>query len=89
VLADHPHRLPKLSDTITPPPDPNSSVEPKGLQTLVSDEELETTIETLSLLAGYPNTIKSKACKELRVAVWEFRQACTTGVNSGCKFCHC
>jgi hypothetical protein len=89
ALADHPHKLPKLPETITPPPDPNPSVEPKSLQTLISDEELETTIDTLTLLADYPSIIKSKACKDLRVAVWEFRQACTTGVNSACKFLRC
>lgn len=86
ALAGHPRKLPKLSETITPSPDTKSSVEPKSLQTLVSDEELETTIEILSLLEGYPNIIKSKACKDLRVAVWGFRQACTTGVNSARKF---
>jgi hypothetical protein len=86
ALADHPRKLLKLSETITPPPDPKSPVEPKSLQTLISDEELETTIETLSLLAGHSNIIKSKACKDLRVAVWGFRQACTTGVNSARKF---
>lgn len=85
ALANSPHKFPKLSEIITTPPDPNSSAEPKSLQTVISDEEFETTIETLSLLAGHPNIIKSKACKDLRVAVWEFRQACTTGVNSACK----
>jgi hypothetical protein len=88
AVAGYPHKLPKLSSIITPLPDPHSSLEPKSVQTLVPDEELETTIDTLTLLSGYPNIIKSKACKDLRVAVWEFRQACTTGVNSACEsFC--
>jgi hypothetical protein len=64
ALAGYPHKLPKLSETITPPPDPKSSVEPKSLLTLVSDEELETTIDTLALLSDYLNIIKSKACKD-------------------------
>jgi hypothetical protein len=86
VLAEHPRKLPKLSSIVTPPPDPNSFAEPKNLQTLIPDEELEATIDTLTLLSEYPSIIKSKACKDLRVAVWEFRQACTTGVNSAGEF---
>ncbi|KAL3469221.1 hypothetical protein BJX99DRAFT_265412, partial [Aspergillus californicus] len=59
----------------TPPPD-------VPLQTIISDQELETTIETLSALAEYPTLTKLKACKDLRVAVYEFRQACTTGLDN-------
>lgn len=79
-----PSKVPKLSKTITPPPDNASSSEPKNLQMLISDDELETTIDTLQLLSEYPSLIKSKACKDLRVAVYDFRQACTTGVNTAC-----
>ncbi len=89
ALADRQHKIFKLSSTITPPPDLNSAVRPKSLQTLISNEELDTTIDTLALLSEYPSIIKSKACKELRVAVWDFRQACTTGVNSAGKSFHC
>jgi hypothetical protein len=73
--------------TITPPPDSASvgSGEVHSLKTLVSEEELETTIETLNLLAGYPGVLKSKAAKELRGAVYEFRQACSVGVNAECE----
>lgn len=75
--VDIPQKLPKAS-VLTPPPDG----EPKHLRTLVADEELEITIETLTALAQYPNLTKSKACKDLRVAVYDFRQACTTGLNT-------
>jgi len=70
------------TSTITPPPDEPSTFEPKQLHTVVDDFELETTIETLSTLAKYPSILKSKACKDLRVAVYDFKQACTMGVNS-------
>ncbi|KAJ5152244.1 hypothetical protein N7492_010539 [Penicillium capsulatum] len=78
---DLPQKLPKSTSTLTPPPD-GSSIEPKNLQTIVSQEDLEITIETLTALTQYPSLTKSKACKDLRGAVYDFRQACTTGVNS-------
>jgi hypothetical protein len=77
--------LHKLPTTITPPPDTAILTQPKSLDTLVSDDELETTIDTLNLLSEYPNVIKSKQCKELRVAVYNFRQGCNTGINAACK----
>jgi hypothetical protein len=80
--AEVSNKLLKTSSTITPPPDNGTVVEPKSLQTVVSDDELEITIETLQLLSQYPNLIKSKACKDLRVAVYDFKQACTTGMNT-------
>ncbi|SPO07282.1 uncharacterized protein DNG_09976 [Cephalotrichum gorgonifer] len=74
-------KVPKITAaTITPPPD--GAFQPKSLQTVVSEEELEIAVETLTSLAQYPGLIKTKACKDLRAAVHEFRQACTTGVNS-------
>ncbi|KAB8556590.1 hypothetical protein FH972_025627 [Carpinus fangiana] len=79
--AEAAHKLPKVSGNITPPPD-GTSFEPKNLQTLVDEDELEITIDTLNLLSEYPGLIKSKTCKDLRVAVYNFRQACTTGVNT-------
>ncbi|KAG7142455.1 hypothetical protein HYQ45_001200 [Verticillium longisporum] len=79
--ADLPNKNFKTISTITPPPD-GATQEPKSLQTVVSEEELEITVETLTALAQYPNLIKSKFCKDLRVAAYEFRQACATGVNS-------
>jgi hypothetical protein len=80
--ADIPQKIQKAAPvTLTPPPD-GTSLDPKHLNTVVSDEELDITIETLTTLAQYPNLTKSKACKDLRVAVYDFRQACTTGANA-------
>ncbi|KAB8226541.1 hypothetical protein BDV33DRAFT_162401 [Aspergillus novoparasiticus] len=73
-----PQKVAKAAPTLTPPPDG----EPKHLKTVVPDEDLEITIETLTALAQYPGLTKSKACKDLRAAVYDFRQACTTGVNA-------
>ncbi|KAF4977614.1 hypothetical protein FZEAL_5898 [Fusarium zealandicum] len=81
--AEIPQKVQKTATTIlTPPPDGASSFEPKNLHTVVSDEELDITVETLTSLAQYPSLLKSKLCKDLRVAVYDFRQACTTGVNN-------
>ncbi|PWY82148.1 hypothetical protein BO70DRAFT_379661 [Aspergillus heteromorphus CBS 117.55] len=80
--ADLPQKHPKAASAtiLTPPPD--AALEPKNLATIIPDDELDIAIETLNTLAQYPSLIKSKACKDLRVAVHEFRQACTTGVNN-------
>lgn len=79
--VDLPQKLPKPVPNLTPPPDgvPHESTH---LNAVVSDEELDITIETLTALAQYPSLTKSKACKDLRVAVYDFRQTCTTGVNT-------
>ena len=79
-----PNKLAKNVTTITPPPenDDATSVEPRSIQTVISEEELEITVDTLNTLAKYPGLIKSKQCKDLRVAVYDFRQACQTGVNT-------
>ncbi|QPC70736.1 hypothetical protein HYE68_001488 [Fusarium pseudograminearum] len=81
--SDNPRKIAKTTSPAipTPPPD-GSTFEPKNLHTVVSEEELEITIDTLTSLAQYPGLIKSKLCKDLRVAVYDFRQACTTGVNN-------
>jgi hypothetical protein len=80
--ADLPQKLPKAASTlITPPPD-GANVESTHLNAVVSDEDLDITIETLTALAEYPGLTKSKSCKDLRVAVYDFRQTCTTGVNT-------
>ncbi|KAF7548865.1 hypothetical protein G7046_g8528 [Stylonectria norvegica] len=78
--ADLPHKLPK-TETITPPPD-GAPLEPKNPLTVVSNEELDITIDTLTTIAEYPGLMKSRWCKDLRVAVYDFRQACATGVNT-------
>lgn len=70
----------KSSPIITPPPDGG---EPKTLQSVgLHEDDLDMAIDTLNALAQNPSVIKSKACKELRTAVYEFRQACTTGFNA-------
>lgn len=81
--ADYPKKVAKITGVITPPPDSsNGNGQATSLRTVVSEEELEIAVETLSSLAQHPNLIKSKACKDLRVAVYDFRQACATGVNT-------
>ncbi|KAI0127052.1 oxidoreductase [Xylariales sp. AK1849] len=69
------------------PPTPDSldgvvRSEPKTLSAVVSEEEVDITVNTLRSLAGHRDVIKSKACRDLRAAVYDFKQACTTGVNS-------
>ncbi|KAL3426524.1 prolyl 4-hydroxylase [Phlyctema vagabunda] len=56
--------------------------EAKNIQTLIADGDLEITVDTLNALAENPGLIKSKSCKNLRTAVFEFRKACTTGFNA-------
>lgn len=65
-----------------PPAAVAAGEEPTSLHTVLSEEELEVATDTLLTLAKYPNLTKSKLCKDIRVAVYEFRQSCTTGVNS-------
>ena len=72
--VDAPNKQPKTTAIITPPPDiPN--FEPKNRQTVVPDDEVDITVETLTTLAQYPGLIKSKGCSDLRAAVYAFRQA--------------
>lgn len=59
-----------------------AAFEPKFLSTIVPEEDLEITVDTLRALVENPGLIKSKACKDLRTAVFEFRKACTTGFNA-------
>ncbi|PSK45980.1 hypothetical protein B9Z65_4948 [Elsinoe australis] len=68
-----------LSDLPSPPNDKQADVQ---LYDLVLPDELEVTVDTLRTLAQNPDIIKSKACRELRTAVYDFRQACPTGLNS-------
>ncbi|TLD35649.1 prolyl 4-hydroxylase [Venturia nashicola] len=76
----------------SPPPDASldteakstkkDKFEPKSLQTIISEEELEIAVGTLKTLTRYPSAIKAKGAKELRAAVYDFRMACTTGTNN-------
>ncbi|EPE06337.1 prolyl 4-hydroxylase [Ophiostoma piceae UAMH 11346] len=75
----------KVARPLSPPDDSKdgkTAYEPTSLQTVTSPEELEITVDTLKTLSSYPGLIKLKQCKELRTAVHDFRQACTTGVNA-------
>ncbi len=86
--ADHPSKAVKTGSSPAGDAAAAAGFEPKSLQTVISDEELEITIDTLATLAKYPNLTKSKLCKDLRVAVYDFRQSCTTGVNAAGRFSH-
>ncbi|KAI0097186.1 prolyl 4-hydroxylase [Nemania sp. FL0031] len=66
----------------TASPKPTVHLDAKSLASVVSEEEIEITVETLDSLAQHPALIKSKACRNLRTAVYGFKQACTTGMNT-------
>lgn len=72
----------KAPKTLPSPPHSDTHLELKNLSTIISDEELEIAVETLQTLTEHPGLIKSKQCKGLRAAVFDFREACTTGANS-------
>ncbi|OAR03377.1 hypothetical protein LLEC1_06923 [Akanthomyces lecanii] len=78
--AQHAQKIAKVEAALPSPP--TDDFEPKSLHTVISEEELDIATDTLVTLAKYPSLTKSKLCKDLRVAVYEFRQSCTTGVNS-------
>jgi len=76
-----PTKKPKAFAVVTPPPE--NPAEPKTLSDLlIAEEDLEIAVDTLKTLSENPSLIKSKACKDLRTAVFEFRRACTTGFNA-------
>ncbi|KAI0994917.1 hypothetical protein K3495_g13263 [Podosphaera aphanis] len=52
-----------------------------GLHGLHPDD-LDIAIQVLNTLTQNPSILKSKECRNLRTAVYEFRQACTTGLNA-------
>ena len=66
----------------SPPQDDVATHDAKNPFSVISREELEITTETLQVLSNNPGIIKSKLCRDLRAAVYDFRQACTTGINS-------
>jgi len=77
-----------VTNSLPSPPSSTETNEPKNFNTVISEEELEVTVDTLLTLAEHPNIIKSKPCKNLRAAVFDFRQACTTGVNTAGEYYH-
>ena len=64
----------------SPPHDAGASSSASSIDSVISTEELEVAVETLQSLAAHPAIIKSKACRDLRTAVYAFRQASTTGM---------
>ncbi|KAI0147339.1 oxidoreductase [Xylariaceae sp. FL1272] len=90
--ANLPNKKASVNTTLplSPSPDATSSssakpldqLDSKSLATVVSEEEIEIAVETLDSLSQYPALIKSKACRNLRTAVYGFKQACTTGMNT-------
>jgi len=70
---------PKANSKALPIPGTTTAI---NFHDVVDPADLEITIDTLELLAQRPALIKSKQCKDLRTAVYEFRQASTTGLNS-------
>ncbi|KAF1850760.1 prolyl 4-hydroxylase [Cucurbitaria berberidis CBS 394.84] len=82
----HTNAVKKPTTTGIPsPPNDTPAFEPVSVHSLISTEEIEVTVETLQTLSEHPALIKSKACKDLRTAVYTFRQACTTGLNSAAE----
>lgn len=81
----------KQAKGIPSPPQETSPLEPASVHSVISPEEIEVAVETLKTLAEHPLLIKSKACRDLRTAVFDFRQACTTGLNSAgtCRMPEC
>jgi hypothetical protein len=83
----HANAVKKPTTTGIPsPPQDSSSLELSNINSVISAEEIEITVETLQTLSAHPALIKSKACKDIRTAVYDFRQACTTGQNSVGEF---
>lgn len=78
----HSNAVKKQANGIPSPPHETSPLEPASVHSVISPEEIEVAVDTLKALAEHPLLIKSKACKDLRTAVFDFRQACTTGLNS-------
>ncbi|KAI1193589.1 prolyl 4-hydroxylase [Nemania serpens] len=89
--STRPNKKSAVSATLPLSPSPDApprslksagQLDPKSLASVVSEEEIEIAVETLDSLAQHPALIKSKACRNLRTAVYGFRQACTTGMNT-------
>jgi hypothetical protein len=84
--ANPPSKHQKTSNqTSAAPPSPplsDDNLPITNLHSVISQEEVEVTIDTLTTLAEHPALLKTKAAKDLRVAVYNFRQASTTGSSS-------
>jgi hypothetical protein len=77
-----PSKRPKPHTIVTPPPDGDVGA-PKTISSIgLFPDDLEIAVDALNTLASNPSVIKSKQCKDLRTAVYQFGQACTTGFNA-------
>ena len=62
---------------------PRAPQEPTTLSELgLSSDDLDISVDTLNTLAANSGYTKLKVCRNLRTAVFEFRKACSIGVNS-------
>jgi hypothetical protein len=78
--VEGPSKAQKTAGIITPPPDGDK---PKTIQAIgLHNDDLEIAIDALNTLAANPHVLKSKACKDVRTAVYQFQKACTTGFNA-------
>ncbi|KAF2678254.1 hypothetical protein K458DRAFT_423203 [Lentithecium fluviatile CBS 122367] len=78
--SDAPAKIQKTIGVVTPPPDADK---PKTIQSIgLHQDDLEIAIDALNTLAANPHVLKSKACKDIRTAVYQFQKACTTGFNA-------
>lgn len=73
----------------SPPQEKDIALGAPSIHAVTSPEEMEIAVETLQSLTEHPALIKSKACKDLRAAVYNFRQASTTGMAAAgtLRFC--
>ncbi len=69
----------------SPPHEKETALGAPSIHAVISPEEMEIAVETLQSLTEHPALIKSKACKDLRAAVYNFRQASTTGMAAAGK----
>ena len=66
------------TEPLTPPPDTTET-----LQSIKLDpEDLNIAADVLATLTSHPAVLKSKACRDIRTAVYQCGQKCTTGFNA-------
>ncbi len=82
----HLHAGKKQPKTAPSQSQPCLGLGPERMHAVVSPEEVELAVDTLQTLSQHPAIIKSKACKALRTAVYDFRQASTTGMLAAGAF---
>lgn len=73
-LRQQKRRRIEAAPVITPPSTSNDDA-PQTIEELVSEEDLQTTIETLQALAEHPALVKQKRLRDLRGVVYDFQAA--------------